>query len=471
MAIHKLTATFINKVAKNGAYGDGNNLWLRVRGGSKVWIFRWKERVKKGEWKEFVIPLGPLRFTTPDEVRATAASYCKMLWEGKDLKKELAVRKLDEQIAQGIARTVRQVAEEYDDAIIAHNARSTRIGARRMLRIINRRIGDMPIGKLNRQIILDELLLRKPSDGGDNSDAELWIKKNPTAESLRNQLIGLCGFAIDKGYISNGYNPALWEHLKRSLPKRNRVHKTKHHEGVPYKKMAQFIKELRAYRFRGHLQRYQGRPPIALCVELIALTGCRPGEARRAQWKEFDFDNMIWTVPPGHLKTGHIHGKVKRVPITKPMLAMLKHAEQTAYPKDSSEFHDGHKRGPIFPRARHTPDCSPDAWVFPNSVNEPFAEAILARFTGDQMRKWRPAKPHGFRTSLKDWWKANGFPMEWWEVQVDHRGDTLDRSYGSDDVLEERRGKMELWGEHCSKHSPEPKAGKVFNLSDKRRSA
>lgn len=62
-----------------------------------------------------------------------------------------------------------------------------------------------------------------------------------------------------------------------------------------------------------------------------------------------------------------------------------------------------------------------------------------------QFSKWRPAVPHGFRTSLKDWWKTNGFPMDWWEIQVDHRGDTLDQSYGEDDLLEQRRGKMELW--------------------------
>jgi integrase len=486
MAIHKLSARRINKLTKNGAYGDGNNLWLQVRGASKVWIFRWKDRVTK---KDRVIGLGPLRFITLDEARATAASYCRMLWEGKDPKTERDKRILDQQIAQGLARTVRQVVEEYKERIVAFNAPNTQISAKRMLRIVNRRIGDLPIAKINPKIIIDELLsrkpsdskdaellLRQPSDGGDSKDAErllrdaeLWVKKHPTAKMLQGQLIGLCGFAIDQGYIPTGYNPALWEHLKRSLPKPNRVHRTKHHEGVPYKKIGQFMKELRAYRHRGPLQRYQGRPPITLCLDLIALTAGRPGEARLAQWKEFDRDNMIWTVPPEHLKMGHIHGQTKRVPITKGMLAVLKHAEQIAYPKDSSEFHDGHKRGPIFPKARHAPDCSPEALVFPDSTNNAFAEAMLARHMRGQMPKWRPAKPHGFRTSLKDWWKANGFPIEWWEVQVDHRGDKLKRSYGDDDVLEERRGKMELWGEYCSKPRPEPKAGEIVNLSSKRR--
>jgi integrase len=226
--------------------------------------------------------------------------------------------------------------------------------------------------------------------------------------------------------------------------------------------MGKFMQELREYRYHGYLQCYQGRPPIALCLELIALTGCRPGEARLAQHKEFDLEEMIWTVPPEHLKIKH--GEVKRVPITKPMLDVINQAKQIAYPKDSSKWMDGHKRGSIFPRARHSPDCSPDAVVFPNSVNEPYDEAQLARFMRDPMSRWN-AVPHGFRTSLKDWWMKNEFPMEWWEIQVDHR----DGPYGKDDMLEERRGKMALWGEHCSKPAPEPKAGNLFNISDKRK--
>jgi hypothetical protein len=37
--------------------------------------------------------------------------------------------------------------------------------------------------------------------------------------------------------------------------------------------------------------------------------------------------------------------------------------------------------------------------------------------------------------------------------------------------LERRRVMMELYDEYSSKPVPEPKAGKVFKLSDKRRSA
>jgi integrase len=475
MAIFKLSQTRINsliKQGKRGRYGDGGNLWLDVAAVDVAyWFFRWKVKDplwKKGDplskkYHDRNLTYGPWHITDLDKARKLAEADRALLWDGKDPKAERDARELDDQIARGVARTVRQVAQEYDRDIVSHNAKNTQVGSRRYLARISHAIGDMPIGKLNEQIILDELLLKN----------DLWVKHNPTATAIQGELIGMFRHAIHRGYVPRGHNPALGEHLRGALPKRRRVHKTKHHAGVPFRRMGAFMQDLFAYAHRGRLQCYKGTPPIVLCLALIALTGGRPGEARLAKWKEFDEEAGIWTIPVEHLKMGHTYDvdEPKRVPITKAMHRVLAEAKKIAYPSESSTWQDGHKRGPVFPRARHTPDCSPEALVFPNSINEPFNEAQLARHMRDQLKKWRPAVPHGFRTSLKDWWKNNGFPMDWWEIQVDHRGDALKQAYGDDDALENRRGKMELWGEHCSKKpTPEPK-GKVLKLSGKRRTA
>ena len=44
--------------------------------------------------------------------------------------------------------------------------------------------------------------------------------------------------------------------------------------------------------YRG-LRGYRGYPETSLCLRLIALTACRPGEAADAEWDEFDFEDAL----------------------------------------------------------------------------------------------------------------------------------------------------------------------------------
>ena len=44
--------------------------------------------------------------------------------------------------------------------------------------------------------------------------------------------------------------------------------------------------------------------PAALCVELIALTAVRAGEARAARWDEIDMDGATLTIPASRTKVG-----------------------------------------------------------------------------------------------------------------------------------------------------------------------
>ena len=45
-------------------------------------------------------------------------------------------------------------------------------------------------------------------------------------------------------------------------------------------------------------------PAPALCVDLIALTAVRAGEARGACWDEIDIDAATWTIPASRMKAG-----------------------------------------------------------------------------------------------------------------------------------------------------------------------
>jgi integrase len=53
------------------------------------------------------------------------------------------------------------------------------------------------------------------------------------------------------------------------------------------------------------LAKYRG--PAADCVRLTMLTGCRPVEAIKAQWEEFDKEPGFWVKPSSHLKQRKVH--------------------------------------------------------------------------------------------------------------------------------------------------------------------
>jgi integrase len=462
----KLTATKIANAIKAGraqTMGDGGNLWLQITAnGTGSWLFRWAERFTG---RERNMGLGPLNAVSLEEARQAALANRKLLATRKDPKKVRDAHILDDQIAHGLAKSVRQVDEEFYELRYSRAPRHTQRGARRYRSMINAAIGDMPIRKVTRKIFLDRLEFGK-----------LWLEKQPTAKHV--QVYGdlLFRYAIDQGYYTD-INPLNWERVKGLLPQKE--HLTEHHVAVPYMEMPAFMAKLLAFRWHGRFQHFEGSPPLALCLALVALSGVRPGEARQAQWKEFDFETMTWTVPWQHLKTGRSRQQDRPVPITKAMHAVLKLAAEIAFPKDSSKIGDHHKnRGRIYPNARHAPDVSPEAFVFPNAKNEPSDESNIARFMRGHIGWKNKAKyctPHGFRSTLRDWMRAKtNFRDELWLIQSDHSvgGRTKsDRSYGHDRLLEERRVMMEEYGEFCSRPAPEPKADRVVKLSEKRRSA
>jgi integrase len=55
------------------------------------------------------------------------------------------------------------------------------------------------------------------------------------------------------------------------------------------------------------------------CVRLIMLTGCRPGEAMRATWEEFDKEPGSWIKPSAHTKQRKVH----KLPLAPPALQLI----------------------------------------------------------------------------------------------------------------------------------------------------
>ncbi|NMP79101.1 tyrosine-type recombinase/integrase [Pseudoalteromonas arctica] len=85
----------------------------------------------------------------------------------------------------------------------------------------------------------------------------------------------------------------------------------------------------RALEFEEVIQVFERLPKLGIsqqviyALKCITLTGCRPIEVTGAQWQEFDFDKMIWTIPADRVKQNKDGERTHKVPITQNMVILL----------------------------------------------------------------------------------------------------------------------------------------------------
>jgi integrase len=113
---------------------------------------------------------------------------------------------------------------------------------------------------------------------------------------------------------------------------------------------------------------YEGHPLTLIALKLSALLFVRPGELRRAEWAEMNFDAKIWTIPAEKMKARVEHV----VPLSEQAIALF---------QDAGTMTAGGTY--VFPTLR-----TPNRPMSENTVN-----AALRRlgFSGDEMTA------HGFR--------------------------------------------------------------------------
>lgn len=85
----------------------------------------------------------------------------------------------------------------------------------------------------------------------------------------------------------------------------------------------------RALEFEEVIQVFDRLPKLGIsqqviyALKCITLTGCRPIEVTGAQWQEFDFNKMIWTIPAERVKQNKDGERTHKVPITQNMVILL----------------------------------------------------------------------------------------------------------------------------------------------------
>ena len=165
-----------------------------------------------------------------------------------------------------------------------------------------------------------------------------------------------------------------------------------------------------------------------LALRLLILTGVRSSPLRFMRDEQVAGD--VWTIPAEMMKGRKGATSDFRVPLSGEALIVLEQARR-------------HAR---------------DGYLFPSVKKGVISDATMARH---MERAGMVARPHGFRSSLRDWLaEATDAPHEVAETMLGHTvGGSVERAYRRTDYIDQRRILVERWANFVT-----GKSGNVIEL-------
>ena len=226
-----------------------------------------------------------------------------------------------------------------------------------------------------------------------------WNSNPKLARSLRQRLSLIGAWIVAQGYLQT--NPA-GEVLDGVLPRRKPP--VRHFASTPSDEAAAALAALKAL-----------DTPAALAIRFAILTATRSNETRGARWTEIDLDDALWTVPTERTKMRRPH----RVPLSTAALAVVEEARTLPASDDL-----------VFPSRR-------------GQIIHHSTIALALRTAG------LDTTLHGFRATFRSWALENGADWAASELALAHElGNAVTQAYARSDMLDQRRGLMERWGQH-----------------------
>ncbi len=159
-----------------------------------------------------------------------------------------------------------------------------------------------------------------------------------------------------------------------------------------------------------------------LALRLLILTGVRSAPLRFLHESQIDGD--VWTIPAEAMKGRKDATTDFRVPLVPEALLVIEAAQ-------------AHAR---------------NGFLFPSVRKGVISDATMARL---MERREMEARPHGFRSSLRDWLaEATDAPHEVAETMLGHvTGGAVVNAYRRTDFLEQRRVLLTRWAKHVTGQS------------------
>jgi integrase len=392
--IGRLTALSV-AAKRPGYHADGANLYLRVLGKSRGWIFRYSIH---GTTRD--MGLGSVSTISLAAARKLATKYRALLEEGIDPIEQRRTQRAAQRIVAAKNFTFDECAREY---IMEHedgwrNAKHRAQWASTLKRYVSPVFGRLPAMAIDTALVLKAL---KP----------IWKTKPETASRVRGRIEAVLDWARVHGYRT-GENPARWKgNLKGALPDLIGTRIVQHHAALTYSEIGTFMASLR-----------ERDDCASRALEFTILTAARTTETIGATWSEIDFRNKVWTIPPERMKARRAH----RVPLAAPVLVVLQQMQSIR----DREF--------VFPGAKSGRSLSNMAML-----------KLLDRMGRGDLTV------HGFRSTFRDWAaERTNFPREVAELALAHRvGSDVELAYRRSDLFEKRRRLMAAWADYCATDS------------------
>ena len=170
------------------------------------------------------------------------------------------------------------------------------------------------------------------------------------------------------------------------------------------------------------IQLYAGGIVMRMALKWSALTFCRPGEVRKAEWSEIDFEKRVWKIPAEKMKMRKEH----RVPLSRQCMEILDTLRALNFSQQ---------------------------WIFPSvRVSRPISQVgvltalRLMGYEKDDMCA------HGFRAMASTLLNEQGWDSDVIEIQLAHVDKNSVRAvYNRAQYWSKRVEMMQAWADYLDK--------------------
>lgn len=377
------------KQAKPGAKPykmfDGHGLYLEVTpAGGKWWRLKYRHSSKERR-----LSLGVYPDVSIKNARERRQAARKLLTQGVDPSSQRKADKAAQRAAHG--NSFKALAEAWHSKKAKEWAPSTAAKARAYLDSdLIPALGDRPMIEIKRRDLVDTLAKIEERGALD------------VAKKCREWLSGIFRYALVAGVIE--VNTATDLNVV-AAPQRA----TRHYPHLPESELPELLNALDSY---------GGDPATVRAIQLLLLTGRRPGELRFTVWKWIDLEGATWTVPSDVMKMRREHV----IPLPVQAVEVLREQQQFT---GRRELVFSNRDTPLLPISENTMGSALNRMGFKNRQTA-----------------------HGFRHLISTALNERGYNRDWIEKQLAHKDDNKIRAtYNKAEYLDQRRQMMQAWAD------------------------